>query len=185
MKKIILSIAMVCVATIAQAATANWQATGGNMFLGNETDKFTGTAYVFATSIISQTDLYAAIANSGYDVASSSAASLAFANGAISSSKNTFDFGEAGKNYDMYFVILNGDDVYFSNVLANKAALNPPSQQALAFASQSGSKAPATAKAFKAPGNGPRSLSRRAQCYSSSVLPRWPSAANRSKRQED
>ena len=152
MKRLILSIALVCVAAVAQAATASWKALGGNMFLGNGTDKFTGTAYVFASSIISQSDLYDALANSGYDVAGNAAGILAFANGAVSTAGNTFTFGEAGRNYDLYFVILNGDDVYFSNVLADKPALNPPNQQILSFASQAGSKKPVSGEGFRGAG---------------------------------
>ena len=59
MKKLIIAVFAVCTAVAVQAAAANWKATVSNMYAGNATDKFTGTAYIFDAGVTSQAALFA------------------------------------------------------------------------------------------------------------------------------
>lgn len=140
MKKVIIAAAIVCAAVCSQAAASSWKVMGGNMYLGNGTDKYTGTAYVFSVAIIAQSDLFDAFASGPYDFAGNAAGTIGFSNAAVSTTANAFEYGTVGTDYGMYFVVVNGDDIYFSTILSNKSALNPPNQQSLSFGSQAGSK---------------------------------------------
>ena len=146
MKKIMITIAVVCAAAFAQAASSSWKVMGGNFFDGSGSTaadaKFSGSAYVFSTAIISQSALFDAYfaanaANQTYDFAGKSAGTVTINNGAVSSSANTFEYGDVGTTYDMYFVLINDNqDIYFSNILTGKSALNPPNVGSLSFGTQ-------------------------------------------------
>ena len=141
MKKLMIAAAIVCAAVMSQAATASWKASCGNLFDGTGStaaaNKYSGTAYIFATSQYTQQALFEAYeADSSFNFASKAAGTVTIASGSVSSTANTFVFGDGGDVYSLYMVVVNGDNMYFSNILADKSAYNPPNVQNLSFASQ-------------------------------------------------
>ena len=138
MKKLVTITFAALAAVTVNAATANWKVTGGNIYdsTGSST-KFTGTAYVIdATTTMSA--LYDAFASGSLNLATTAAASISVSAGAVvtTSGANAFSYGEAGSNYSFYLAIVDDDNIYMSNLLSDKAALNPPTQQGLSFGSQ-------------------------------------------------
>ena len=120
MKKLIIAVFAVCAAVAAQAAAANWKANASNMYAGNATDKFTGTAYIFDAGVTSQAALFA-IFDAGTAIGTSTAGYVASApiNAGAMPWAN-FSYGEQSttdttQNYSFYFVVVDGDDIYFSN----------------------------------------------------------------------
>ena len=88
MKKIVLACAIACCAVLAQAATFKWSA--GNIYAGNENDKYTGSANIYVS-------LAGAGSYSLLDVA-------AITSGTFSLEK-AYASLEGGKYYDVYFTI--------------------------------------------------------------------------------
>ena len=121
MKKLIIAVFAVCAAVAAQAAAANWKANASNMYVGNATDKFTGTAYIFDAGVTSQAALFA-IFDAGTAIGTSTAGYVASApiNAGAMPWAN-FSYGEQSEsaanlnNYSFYFVVINDKDIYFSN----------------------------------------------------------------------
>ena len=114
MKKLIMALAAVAIAAGVQAAQIKWSA--ANIYAGNSTDKVLGTAYLYDAATISQSALFAAIeaAAGSYDMSTKAISSVAMANaGAVPAT--TFGYGTTSTQYTMYFAILDGDNVYFSN----------------------------------------------------------------------
>ena len=145
MKTLIIAAAVVCTAVFAHAAAANWKASAKDMYdgTGKTTDAalYSGTAYIFDAGVTSQAALFAII-EAGTSIGSSTAGyvgSGSFEDGAFGGV--TFANGEqSGGAYTYYFVVVNGDNAYFSNekeVTANATA----TAKAIAFGSQSGSSA--------------------------------------------
>ena len=127
MKKLIIAVAAVCAAVAVQAATANWKASASNMYAGNSTDKYTGTAYVFDAGVMSQSALFAIFA-AGTDIGSSTAGyvgSAAINAGAMSGV--SLSYGEQStsasdtNDYTFYFAVIQDDAIYFSNEKALSA----------------------------------------------------------------
>ena len=121
MKKLIIAAVAVCAAVVAQAATANWKASASNMYAGNSTDKYTGTAYYFDAGVTSQAALFA-IFEAGTAIGSSTAGYVGSAS--ISSGTMTatsFSYGEQSasasdtNDYTFYFAVIKDDAIYFSN----------------------------------------------------------------------
>ena len=131
MKKLIIAVAAICAAVAVQAATANWKASASNMYAGNATDKFTGTAYIFDAGVTSQAALFA-IFEGGTAIGSSTAGyvgSAAISSGAMSAT--AFSYGDQSasatdtSNYTFYFAVIQDDNIYFSNekaMVANATA---------------------------------------------------------------
>lgn len=140
MKKLIIAVAIVCVAVATQAATANWKASASNMYAGNSTDKYSGTAYIFDAGVMSQSALFA-IFEAGTTIGSSTlgyAASAAITSGAMTAT--TFDYGtqstsETTQNYSFYFAIIDNDKIYFSNA-KDLAANGTATAKSIAFGTQ-------------------------------------------------
>lgn len=141
MKKLIIAAAVVCTAVFAHAAAANWKASAKDMCdgTGSDTSLFSGTAYIFDAGVTSQAALFALI-EGGSSIGTSTAGYVAtgtFDEGAFGGV--TFANGEqGGGSYTYYFVIVDGDNAYFSNekaVTANATA----TAKAITFGSQSGS----------------------------------------------
>lgn len=138
LKKLMVVAAAAMMAFVSQAATANWKVTAGNIFDSSGTStKYAGTAYVFDAGVFAMASLYAAYeADRGYDFAASAAVSVTIANGVVTTSGNTFSYGESGNYYDFYMVIVDGDNIYFSNQKNNLAAQNPPAVCGIILSSQ-------------------------------------------------
>ena len=120
MKKLIIAVFAICAAVAAQAAAANWKATASNLYAGNATDKFTGTAYIFEAGTMSQAALFA-LFDAGTAIGTSTAGyagSATIASGTMGQTNFTFgeqSTAETTQNYSFYFVVVNSDDIYFSN----------------------------------------------------------------------
>ena len=142
MKKIIIFAVIASAFCGLHAAECMWKATGGNIFDSSGTStKYTGSVYVFDNSQLTMQQVYDAfVANSSYDFGANAAATLSANNGAIvtTSSANQFAYGEEGAatSYSYYFAIVDGDNIYFSSLAANKTALAPPTAQTVAFGTQ-------------------------------------------------
>jgi len=142
MKKIILFAVVASALCGAQAASYVWKATGGNIFdSSGASTKYTGSVYVFDNSQLTMQQVYDAfVANSSYDFGANAAATLSAANGAIvaTSGANQFSYGEEGSasSFSFYLAVVDGNNIYFSNMVADKAVLAPPTAQTLGFGTQ-------------------------------------------------
>ena len=144
MKKLIIAVAAICVAVVTQAATANWKASASNVYAGNATDKYSGTAYYFDAGVMSQAALFA-IFEAGTAIGSSTAGYVGTAT--ISSGTmgaTSFSYGEQStsasdtNDYTFYFAVIKDDDIYFSNeklMSANATA----TAKTVGFGTQAGS----------------------------------------------
>ena len=120
MKKLIIAVAAVCAAVAVQAAAANWKASASNMYAGNASDKYTGTAYYFESGTMSQAALFA-IFDAGTAIGASTAGYAGSATiTAGTMGQTNFTYGEQStsettQNYTFYFAVIDGDNIYFSN----------------------------------------------------------------------
>ena len=137
MKKIIIGMMMFVTALSVQASNFKWSA--ANIYDGTGSTetiaKYTGTAYLFVATTISQADLFAAYAaDSTYDYAAQSVANLAVNNGSIAATQ--VSFGDGGNKYDLYFAIFESDAVYFSSIKSQVTANTTDTPTTLAFGTQ-------------------------------------------------
>ena len=142
MKKTMLAVAIVCVAALSQAATANWKVSAAQIFDGTGgTTKYAGSAYFFNAGAIDQATLFALFtADPTFDLTAQTGylATGAVANGTISSANtaNQFSAFEQGSGaYNFFFVLVDGEKMYLSaNVSAN--APGTDNAQQITFGSQ-------------------------------------------------
>lgn len=126
MKKLMMIIAVIAAAVVANAATVNWEANKGYLYqAGSSTDKVTsGTAYLmFVTATYDQSALVSAFAAANGDSAATIAAMTA--SGALATGTGTIGANAriAGveSTYAMksdmsaYFVVFNGDNMFISS----------------------------------------------------------------------
>ena len=114
MKKLMIAAAIVCAAVASQAATAAWAVTGNNIYLSDGSTKYAGNAYIFDAKTGSMADVYKAfVANTAVDLTTLAGyqTTVSVSEGAINA---TPSFGTTGTAYDLYFAIVNGDEMYFS-----------------------------------------------------------------------
>ena len=143
MKKIMIAVAIVCAAVMAQAATANWKVSAANIYNGTADAKYSGTAYFFDASTMSQAALFALFeADTSLDLTKQTGylASGVVASGSISSSAaaNQFSAFEQGSgNHDFYFVVVNDDAMYLS-ATKTVAAGGTDAQVSITFGTQAG-----------------------------------------------
>ena len=127
MKKLIIAIAMVCVASLAQAATVNWAISGVKADGG--TNPTAGwSVMAFYTAVGAGFD---AIENA---INSKTAGSLAFETTTLAVSfgagkvnahdKAVADISDTSKNYDFYFVVFNNADATAADKYAVASALD-------------------------------------------------------------
>ena len=121
MKKLITAVAVICAAVAANAAAANWKGSASNMYAGNATDKYTGTAYFFDAGVTSQAALFA-IFEAGTAIGASTAGYAGTATINAGAMANTsFTYGEQSasasdtNDYTFYFAVIQDDAIYFSN----------------------------------------------------------------------
>ena len=146
MKKLIMMIAVVAAAVVANAATVTWSATKGYLYAGNSSDKVTsGDAYLmFVTASYDQSDLVSAFATANGDSAATIAAMTA--SGALATGTGTVGSNArialTDSTYTMsgdmsaYFVVFNGGNMYVSD--ATDALYDPVTGSASAtFAAMS------------------------------------------------
>ena len=116
MKKIMIALAAVALAVSAQAAAFDWKtsATGKVYEPGSETLLASGTAYLFDSAAVTQQAVFEAIVG-GADITSlSSLANASVAAGKITGGE--FSWGNAGETISAFFAIVDGDNVYISNI---------------------------------------------------------------------
>ena len=142
MKKIMIAVAIVCAAVMAQAATANWKVAAANIYNGTADTKYAGAAYYFDAGALSQADLFALFAaDTSLDLTKQTGyiATGAVTAGTISSSAaaNQFaKFDQGSGDHSFYFVLVNDDAMYLS---ASKtvAAGGTDAQVSITFGNQS------------------------------------------------
>ena len=157
MKKIMIAVAIVCAAVAAQAASANWKVSAANIYDGTAETKYSGTAYFFDASAMSQATLFALFeANTALDLTGQAGylSSGTVANGTINANTaaNQFSAFEQGSGtHDFFFVLVNDDAMYLSATKAGVNAGGTDAAVAIAFGTQaSGSKS--IAEGFTATG---------------------------------
>ena len=141
MKKIMIAVAIVCAAVMAQAATANWKASASNIYDGTDAAKYSGAAYFFDASVTSQEALFALFAadtsldltsQAGYLATGTVASGVVNANTAA----NQFSaFEQASGDHSFYFVLVNDDAMYLS-ATKTAAAGGTDAAVAIAFGNQ-------------------------------------------------
>lgn len=137
MKKIMFALAAIAMAFAANAAAAPWKATLTNIYLGDTTTKYAGSVYIMDAATYSMEALYNNFANNSWtatELGTAAAATITAASGAAVN--KTFDYGTGGQSYDFYAVVLDGSNIYFSNLLADKAASTSTSAATLQFGAQ-------------------------------------------------
>lgn len=122
MKKLIIALGIVAVAAGVQAAAFNWTSSGTNTaktFYGSDgTSTIAGmTVYLLDAATVGQAELVEGIRGgktmSDYTTVTSQALD---ANSRLVA--KTFDYGEAGGNYNFYMAVIDGDNVFVSSSLA-------------------------------------------------------------------
>lgn len=125
MKKLIMMIAVVATAVVANAATVSWQAQKGYLYEAGTSTKITsGDAYLmFVTSTYTQDNLVSAFSGANGDVAATLAAMGA--SGALATGTGTITaqarVGSTTSTYAMtgdmsaYFVVFNGGNMFISS----------------------------------------------------------------------
>ena len=139
MKKIMIALAAVALAVSAQAAAFDWKtsATGKVYEPGSETLLASGTAYLFDSAVITQQAVFEVVVG-GADITSiSSLASASVAAGKITGGE--FSWGNAGETISAFFAIVDGDNVYISNIAS--ATGDASSTSSLSFKEKTASQA--------------------------------------------
>lgn len=119
MKKLIIALAVVALATVSQAA--NWKWNISNVYDGtgssDPSNKYGGAIYLFDAGLNSQQAVYDLLL-AETDITGMAITSTDVVNGLvnINNSTSSFAYGEGGTKYSFYAVILSGDKAYFSNI---------------------------------------------------------------------
>ena len=139
MKKIMIALAIAAFAVVSQGASVKWSAS--NVYAGNTTDKYSGTAYLFDNAVTSQAQLFELFAaDTSFDIASMAIDSQTVsASGAISAKTSTY--GDAATSYQFYFAIVDGDNMYLSNLKGVTTSGSETTATGVAFGSQNSSSA--------------------------------------------
>ena len=144
MKKLMIAVAIVCAAVMAQAATANWRCSAANVYDGTgataTANKYTGSAYFFDADSLSQAALFAIIeaADSTFDITKQTGyvATGTIAAGSMAVASNTFSkFDQGSGDHSFYFALIEDDRVYLS-ATKTAAASGTDSPVTLAFGNQ-------------------------------------------------
>lgn len=125
MKKLMMMIAVVAAAVVANAATVSWTASKGYLYEAGGAQKITsGNAYLMVLTLgYDQSDLVSAFATAKGDVAATLAAmgtsgALASGTGTIGSNARiamTESTADISSDASVYFVVFNGNNMYVSS----------------------------------------------------------------------
>ena len=123
MKKIMIAVAAVALAVSAQAASFNWSSSGTSsaktMYaVGGDTLYASAgavTLYLFDTATISQADLLAGLRDGGAIDGFTSVATQTLDSNSRLPGK-VLDYGAAENTYNFYMAVVNGDNVFISDV---------------------------------------------------------------------
>ena len=155
MKKIMIALAVAAFAVVSQGAIIKWSAS--NIFAGNSTDKYTGTAYLFDAGVTSQEALFATFtADTSFDIASLAIDSQAVGSTGGIAAKSS-EYGDATTAYNFYFAIVDGDNMYLSNLKSVTTSGSATAPTTTAFGTQNNStttfSSVAPAKGFQGAGH--------------------------------
>ncbi len=119
MKKIMIALVAVALATVSQAASFNWMTSGTNAaktFYGPDgSSTIAGsTVYLLEASVVSQASLVEGI-RGGKTIGDFTTASSAILDTNSRLAQKTFDYGTAGNTYNFYMAIIDGDNVFVSD----------------------------------------------------------------------
>ena len=120
MKKLIIALAAVVVATAVQAASFDWKTgTTGKVYeAGTTTLLASGTAYIFdAASVSQQAVLTAFLDDKTWTTGNLHSKSVS--SGAIAATKGeAFSYGVADTTYNFYVALVNGDSIFISDTVS-------------------------------------------------------------------
>ena len=133
MKKIMIAAAIVCAAALSYGAAAPWKSTITNIYKGNTTDKWSGDVYIIDAGQHAMSAVFTDWAK-GTDVSAYAAATVSAANGAAAN--KTWNYGEGGSDYSFYAIVVDGDNIYFSNQLNDKTGSTSATATTLQFGGQ-------------------------------------------------
>jgi hypothetical protein len=118
MKKMIIALALVAVAAVAEAGAFKWSTNMGQAIYlpGTTTKVSSGTAYLFDANTYAVTALLDAfVGDAGIDFTKAMSSKAVSSSGTIAAT--TTDAVTASQNYSLYFAIVNGDNVFVSDVM--------------------------------------------------------------------
>ncbi len=117
MKKVLIALAAVAFATVAQAAAFNWTSSGTNAsktFYGPSGSTIAGaTVYLFDAATVTQSALVTAIQGGGSISSYTSITTTTLDSNSRLTAKE-FSYGEAGTVYDFYMAIVQDDNIFVS-----------------------------------------------------------------------
>ena len=121
MKKVMIALAAVTLAVSAQAASFTWKTyTGQAVYQAGTSEKLGGaTAYLFDSSVVSQTALLTGLFATGAEkksITDFTALSTATTTSGGAITSTSFDGGAVGETLNTYFAIVDGDNVFISSV---------------------------------------------------------------------
>ena len=117
MKKLIVALALVAVAAVAEAGAFKWSTNMGQAIYlpGTTTKVSSGTAYLFDANTYAVTTLLDAfVGDDGIDFSMAMSSKAVSSSGAIAAT--TTDAVTSSQDYSLYFAIVNGDNVFISDV---------------------------------------------------------------------
>ena len=116
MKKIVIALAAVALAVSAQAAAFSWKTTtAGKVYsVGTTTLLTSGTAYLFDSAAITQQAVLDAVLGGSSLDSLSTLSSSTISSGAIAA--ETFDWGVADQTLNAFVAIVDGDNVFISDL---------------------------------------------------------------------
>ena len=131
--------AIVCAAAVSQAAVANWSGSATEIHDGTgvEESYYSGMAYVFDAGVMSQAALFDIISGGG-TIGSATEGYMtekAVVSGTLGGLSWTNGEQGDGKTYNYYFVLVEDDMAYFSNIVGKKPS-EGSSSQAVGFSDQ-------------------------------------------------
>ena len=144
MKKLMVILAAMVIATATQAASFSWKTTStGKLYgAGSTTTLASGTAYLFDSTTVSQQALLTAILDGTGISTLSFSSSASVSAGAIGNTSFDVPAGyDSGDTFSAYFAVVDGDNVFISDL---KTATTPATgNAAMSFNAKSDSQAAA------------------------------------------
>ena len=129
MKKLMIALGALAVSVAANAATYSWKATNDSLFLPGQEDDYiaSGTAvYLFDAATFTQQAALTAFAGGETISGKAVDSSTVNAGGGISTKTFTYDGQTAGNNWNAYFAIIDGDNIFISDL---SRAIGAPADQ--------------------------------------------------------
>ena len=124
MKKLMIALAVAACAVAVNAASFDWStSTTGKLYLpGTTTTLGAGTAYIFDSAAYTQQAVLTAFAGTGVDF-SKALGNKSVSDGKIAATKGeAFSWGTAGDTLTAYVAIVNGDNIFISDIVSGDAS---------------------------------------------------------------